>query len=92
VAPERGPKVQLDQLDMVSDAVRVLFSAEELVDLRVLADGDHLPSLGEEFDERTGKGKLTTYPVLRTHERVRIEVRPAGHPRSPAAEVEVELP
>lgn len=92
VAPDRGPKVQLEQVEMVSDAVRVQYAAEEPVGVVVHADDDRLPLVSEEFDERAGKGRLSTYPAMRSHARLRIEVRASGHPRSAAAEVEVDLP
>jgi hypothetical protein len=92
VAPERGPKVQLEQVELTADAVRLHYASEEPVDLRVFADGDRLPIVAQAFDERSGRGRLSTYPALRTHRRLRIDVRTAGHPRSLAAEVDVDLP
>jgi hypothetical protein len=92
VAPDRGPKVQLEHVELMADAVRLQYSAEETVDLRVFADDDRLPFVAQEFDERSGKGRLIAYPALRSHARLRIEVRAAGHPRSRAAEVDVDLP
>jgi hypothetical protein len=92
VAPDRGPKVQLEQVELMADAVRLQYSAEEPVDLRLFADDDRLPYVAQEFDDRSGKGRLFTYPALRSHARLRIEVRAAGHPRSSAAEVGVDLP
>jgi hypothetical protein len=92
VAPDRGPKVQLEQVELIADAVRLHYTTEDPVDLRVFADDDRLPVVAQEFDERSGRGRLLTYPALRTHARLRIEVRAAGHPRSRAAEVDVDLP
>jgi hypothetical protein len=92
LAPERGPKVQVEQAELTADAVRLLYTAEERVELRVFADDDRLPSVMDEFDERSGSGEVTTYPALRSHARLRIEVRASGHPRSPAAEIDVDLP
>lgn len=92
VAPEGGPKVHIDQLDLGADSAKLQFSAEERVDIRVVADGDRLASLEEEFDPETGKGRLTLYPALRTHSSIRIEVRPLAKPRSQPAVVDVRLP
>lgn len=91
-APEGGPKVQLEQLDMVADSARLQFSSEEPVDLRVLADGENLTRLDEEFDPLTGRGRLTVYPVMRAHGAIRIEVRTRGKPRSEPAVTDLPLP
>jgi len=92
IAPEGGPKVQLDQLDMVADSARLQFWAEEPVDIRLLADGESLTELEEEFDPETGKGRLTVYPAMRAHGSIRIEVRTRGKRRSEPAVTDVALP
>lgn len=92
VAPEDGPKVQVDQLDLLADSAKLQFWAEELVDLRLFADGERLTPLEDEFDPDTGKGRITVYPAMRTHASVRVEVRPRGKPRSEPAIVDVPLP
>ncbi|HEV8564888.1 MAG TPA: hypothetical protein VGR41_08225 [Actinomycetota bacterium] len=92
VAPEGGPKVQLDQLDMVADSTRLQFSAEEPVDLRLFAAGDLLTPLDEEFDPETGRGRLTVYPAMRAHDSIRIEIRTRGKSRSEPAVTDVSLP
>jgi hypothetical protein len=92
VAADRGPKVQLEQVELTADAMRLQYAAEEPVDLRVFADDERLPLVAQEFDDRSGKGRLFTYPALRSHARLRIEVRAAGHPRSRPAEVDLDLP
>ena len=92
VAPEDGPKVHLDHLELGADSAKVMFSAEEPVDLRVFADGGRLALLEEEFDPDTGRGRLTLYPAMRSHDSIRIEVRAAGRPRSQPAVVHLRLP
>ena len=92
VAPEGGPKVHLDRLDLGADSVRLLFSSEEPVDLRVFADADRLAPLEQEFDPETGSGKLTVYPAMRTHGSIRFEVRTQGRPRTGPVVVDVRLP
>ena len=92
VAPDRGPTVRVDHLELAADAVRVHFSADEAVDVQVYADGERLATVATAFDDRASRGMLSAYPALRSHERLRLEVRPAGRPRGRAAEVEVELP
>jgi hypothetical protein len=92
VSPDRGPAVHVDHVELATDAVRVHFSSEEPVDVQVFADGDRLPIVAATFDDRAARGTLSTYPALRSHERLRLEFRPSGHPRGRAAEVEVELP
>ncbi len=91
-ALEGGPKVSLEQLDCATDSVRLQFSAEEAVNMLLVADGDRLPTLDEAFDPQTGKGRLTAYPLLKVHGTLRIEVRRPGRTRSEPAVVEVSLP
>ena len=45
-----------------------------------------LAQIGEEFDEATGRGRVTAYPVLKLHERLGIDVKGAVGP------LEVKLP
>ncbi|MBI3647547.1 MAG: hypothetical protein HY240_02125 [Actinobacteria bacterium] len=92
VAPAGGPKVHLQQVDLAVDCAKLGFSAEEPVDVRLVADGERLATVDEEFDPDTGRGKLTTYPAMRTHAALRIEVRVQGKPRSEPASVDLKLP
>ncbi len=92
VGSHGGPDVHLEQVDLGADSVRLSFSADEPVDVRLVADGERLVTLEDEFDETTGRGALVTYPAMRSHMKLRIEVRVGGKPRSEPASVEVDLP
>ncbi len=92
VAAEGGAQVSLEQLDCSADSVRIAFSAEEDVDLRIYADEAPLPILDEEFDRESGKGRRTAYPVLKTQASLRVEVRLRGKPRSEPAVTDIRLP
>jgi hypothetical protein len=65
--------VHVDHVDCVSDAIRVVYTAEASADLSVAADGRKLPVVDTEFDTGSGKGKITAYPALRTDAALRID-------------------
>ena len=79
-------KVRVEQLECVSDSVKVVYQADEPAHMRVSADGTALAVIGQEFDAESGHGRITTYPALKSHRRVRIEVKGAAGP------IEVKLP
>ena len=83
-----GPRVKVDQVECGGDAIRVSYTAAppEPVVLRFLADEAVVPLLDSEFDEESGLGQVTAYPLLRTQSRLAIEVRGASSP------IEVRLP
>jgi hypothetical protein len=92
VALEGGPKVHLGTLELTGDSARLGYSAEEPVDVRLVADDGVLAAVEEAFDEETGAGRLCAYPVMRAHRSLRVEVRASGKPRSRPATVDVKLP
>jgi hypothetical protein len=79
-------KVRIEQVECASDCVKVAYLAEEPAVMKVSADGTTLAPIGQEFDEATGRGKVTAYPALRSHRRIRIDVKGAPGP------IEVKLP
>ena len=85
---EKGPKVHLDHVECTGDSIRVAYSTEpaESLTLRLAADGTALPILETEFDDATGHGKVTAYPVMRAHSRLTIEIRGLTDP------IELRLP
>lgn len=85
---ETGPKVKIEQVDCGADSVRLTYSSAppQSVAIRLRVDGAPHHVLETEFDEATGRGRVTAYPVLKTQARLAIEVR--GVP----APIEVVLP
>jgi hypothetical protein len=81
-----GGKVRLGQLECVGDSVRLTYESPEPASLRLSADGHALAALEHEHDPETGQGRVTTYPVMRSQERLTVEIKGA------AAAVEVRLP
>jgi hypothetical protein len=83
-----GPKVHVEHVECGGDSIRVAYSTDpaEALTLRLSADGSALPILETEFDPTTGHGKVTAYPVMRTHERLTIDVRGLADP------IELALP
>jgi hypothetical protein len=61
-------------------------SPAEVVTIRLAVDDEPLTILESDFDQETGSGRVTAYPVMRTHSRLSIDVR--GLP----APIELRLP
>lgn len=57
--------------------------SREFGELRVVADGDRLPVLGDEYEWSTGARATTTYPVLRRHARLVCELDRRHRPGKP---------
>ena len=85
---EKGPKLHVEHVECGGDSIRVVYSTTpaEVLTVRLSADGATLPILGTEFDEATGRGKVTAYPIMRTNSRLTIEVRGLSDP------IELTLP
>lgn len=85
---ENGPKVHVEQVEYGGDSIRVSYttSPPEAVPIRLAADGASLTILESEFDEMSGRGRVTAYPVMRAQSRLRFDVR--GLP----APIELDLP
>jgi hypothetical protein len=83
-----GQKVHVEHVECGGDSIRVAYSTDpaEALTFRLSADGSALPILETEFDPTTGHGKVTAYPVMRTHERLTIDVRGLADP------IELALP
>jgi hypothetical protein len=85
---ENGPKVHVEHVECGGDSIRVAYSTDpaQALTMRMSADGTALPILESEFDETTGRGKVTAYPVMRTQSRLTIDVRGLADP------IELTLP
>ncbi len=85
---EGGPKVHVGQVDCGGDSVRVSYtvSPAEEVTIRLAADDAPLLILESEFDQETGSGRVTAYPVMRTQSRLTIDVLGVATP------IELHLP
>jgi len=89
-----GGSVRLAGLECAGDHAWLRYETGEgaPVPIGVLADGDRLSELETEFDPITGGGRVKTYPVLRSHRRLRVHVGSEG-PGDPAAGwADVDLP
>ncbi|MEA2579829.1 MAG: hypothetical protein QOE83_721 [Actinomycetota bacterium] len=64
--------VRIDHVDCVGDAIKISYAGDAPADLRLSADGRTLPVVDSEFDEGSGKGKVTAYPVLRSDRLLKI--------------------
>lgn len=63
-----GSVLIVDQVECGGDSIKVLFAVQPPgpVTAQLSADGARLEVLDIEIDERTGRGKVTAYPLLRT--------------------------
>ncbi len=89
--PDKG-RVRVEQIECGGDSIKVNLVATppEPVGVRLSADGSRLEILDVEFDSESGRGKVTAYPLLRTHRTLRIEVAP-GRGRSRGADTGIEI-
>jgi hypothetical protein len=87
---EGGPTVLVDHVECAGDSMTVHFSAEpaESVGWRLQSDGATVALLDTDLDERTGKGRTTAYPLLKTQRALTIEL---AYKRSRAT-IEIVLP
>lgn len=85
---EAGPKVHVEQVECGGEMIRVVYSVSpaEEVTMGLAADDAPLLILESEFDQETGSGRVTAYPLMRTHSRLTIDI-----PGVPAS-IELHLP
>jgi hypothetical protein len=62
-----GDTITIDQVDCAADSIKLSYTAERGVAFAVAADGTNIPVLADEFDEQSGRGRVTAYPLLRSH-------------------------
>jgi hypothetical protein len=62
-----------------------------MVELRLAADARPLPLLETEYDEGSGTGVATAYPLLKADAMLRIELAGSGHGKA-AGTLDVALP
>jgi len=83
-------KVSLDHLECTGDSTKLHLVVDPPAGpvVRLSADGQSLRVLDVELDEETGHCKVTSYPVMRSHSRLRVDV---GIGRGRRGTVEVDL-
>lgn len=88
VQVEGGPRVRIERVDCGGDAIRVAYTSVPPAPaaLRLLADETVVPLLESEFDEDSGRGHVTAYPLFRDQSRLTIQIRGVARP------IEVRLP
>lgn len=72
-------EIRIEQIECLGDSVRVPFVAAPSVRPTVYAvtDGGELAVLDVEMDD-SGKGRITTYPVMKTDSALRLELAAEG--------------
>lgn len=85
-------RVRLEQVDCGGDSMKVLLTVDppEPVELRLSADGDRIEILEVEFEEGSGRTRVISYPVMRAHGVLLVQIR--GRGKGADAQVEVPLP
>lgn len=81
-----GGKVRIEQVECGGDSVRITYAAEQPATAKITVDGAVLAQLDQEFDDATGRGRITAYPVLKTQRRLGIDVKGAD------GALEIKLP
>jgi hypothetical protein len=87
--------VHVDRIQCTSDAVTVRARVAPPVPVGVAlrADGQPVHVIGLVLDETTGDLTVSAYPVLRRHERLRVEFQAGrGRPASARGQLELDLP
>jgi hypothetical protein len=82
---DKVSSVALETLECLGDTVRLAFAADAEPTIALSVDGRRHTVLDMVFDEETGRGVLTGYPVLRSQRTLTIQIK--GE-----APVEVALP
>ena len=86
VAVEVGHgKVRIERIECATDHVQVIYEAPGPATMMLSSGGRYLASLSHEHDAETGRGTLRAYPLMRTEDRLTIEIKGARDP------IEVEL-
>lgn len=90
--PVGDAKVVVERVECGGDSVRVYLRVDPPgpVSARLSTGGIRLEVLETELDEATGRAKVTAYPVMRSHDTLRIELRGKG--RGAEGVLEVALP
>lgn len=86
-----GATVRVDHVDCAGDSIKVHVRVEPAGPLTIalFAGRRRLEVLELDLDETTGRGRVTAYPLLRTDETLKVELRGKGRA---SGTVEVPLP
>ena len=84
--------VHVEQVDCSGDSIKLHLRVEPPAEitLKLFADGRRLQVLDLELDEGTGRGRATAYPLMRTDEALRVELK--GRGRGSEAAIDIALP
>jgi hypothetical protein len=72
---DKVSSVALETLECLGDTIRLAFAADAAPTLALSVDGRPHTVLDVDFDEETGRGLLTAYPVLRSDRTLTIEIK-----------------
>ena len=89
LSPPGGPDVAISTIDLGGDSLKVTYTAEQPVHVRVSVDGAQLALIEEGFDEGSGKGTALAYPVPRSASTLTVEVASANQGAWTAAQFEL---
>ncbi len=87
-----GATVHVEQVDCSGDSIKLHLRVEPVgeVALKLFADRRRLQVLDLELDEETGRAMATAYPLMRTDEALRVELK--GRGRGSEGSVDIPLP
>jgi len=72
---DKVSSVALETLECLGDTIRLAFAADAEPTITLSVDGRRHTILEADFDEETGRGVLTGYPVLRSERALTIQVK-----------------
>jgi hypothetical protein len=89
-----GGSVHLAGLECAGDHTWIRYETDtgEPVAIGLIADGDRLTELESEFDTELGAGRVKTYPLMRTHRQLRIQIGPEAALDETAGWTDIDLP
>ena len=67
--------VAWETLECLGDSLRIAFAADEIPAVKLEVDGAPHPMIDVDVDDEAGRGSVVAYPVLRSQERLTIDVR-----------------
>jgi hypothetical protein len=70
-----GPNVRIEQVECTGDSATLHYTSPTQVDVRLSADGHRIPVVEASFDEERAVGSVMSYPLLKTHALLTIDVR-----------------
>ena len=73
-------KVRIERVECASDRVQVLYESPDRASIRLSSGGRSLAELEHDHEPETGRATLTAYPLMRSEDRLAIDIKGAALP------------